>query len=178
MSDSLDRVTRLAGATDAEALAALAERTFRDTFAAENRPEDVALHVTRSFGPAQQRAEIADPAMRTVLVEVEGRLAAYAQVRTSAAPPCVLGSRPAELWRFYIDRPWIGRGVAQRLMEAVLVEAMALGGETLWLGVWELNARALAFYGKCGFVDVGAHAFFVGDDEQTDRIMVRGLDRG
>ena len=45
-------------------------------------------------------------------------------------------------------------------------------------GVWERNARALAFYGKCGFVDVGAHVFVVSEDEQTDRIVVRGLGRG
>jgi GNAT superfamily N-acetyltransferase len=175
MTEASSFVTRLASATDAEALADLAARAFRDTFAADNRPEDIALHVARSFGPDQQRAEIVDSAVRTVLVEQDARLVAYAQVRNSSAPPCVHGSRPVELWRFYIDRPWIGRGVAQGLMETVCSEARGLGGETVWLGVWERNPRALAFYGKCGFVDVGAHVFAVGEDEQTDRIMVRGL---
>ena len=54
-------------------------------------------------------------------------------------------------------------------------EARQLGADALWLGVWERNPRAIAFYGKVGFVDVGSHLFVVGADAQTDRIMVRSL---
>ena len=49
------------------------------------------------------------------------------------------------------------------------------GPRTLWLGVWERNPRAIAFYTKCGFVDVGEHAFVFGTDEQTDRVMARSV---
>jgi hypothetical protein len=45
----------------------------------------------------------------------------------------------------------------------------------LWLGGWERNERAKAFYLKTGFKDVGSHLFMVGTDPQTDRILVRGL---
>jgi RimJ/RimL family protein N-acetyltransferase len=55
--------------------------------------------------------------------------------------------------------------------------AHELGGRTLWLGVWERNPRAIAFYEKCGFRDVGSHDFWVGNDCQTDRIMVTELRR-
>ena len=46
------------------------------------------------------------------------------------------------------------------------------GAKTLWLGVWEKNDRARAFYAKCGFADVGEHIFLFGTDPQTDRVMV------
>jgi diamine N-acetyltransferase len=176
--DSRQLVIRLASTADAAPLAELAARTFRDTFAVDNRPDDIALHIARAYGAEQQAAEIRDPRVRTVVVESDGRLVAYSQVRDSPSPSCVRGPSPIALWRFYIDVPWIGRGVAQRLMDASYGQGSALGGETLWLGVWEHNGRALAFYRKCGFVDVGAHAFLLGDDEQTDRIMVRPLRRG
>jgi hypothetical protein len=39
--------------------------------------------------------------------------------------------------------------------------------------VWERNARAIAFYVKCGFRDVGSQPFLVGSDLQTDRVMAR-----
>jgi ribosomal protein S18 acetylase RimI-like enzyme len=58
-------------------------------------------------------------------------------------------------------------------MRAVDHSAVELGGRTLWLGVWERNPRAIAFYAKCGFVDVGEHAFIFGTEEQTDRVMAR-----
>lgn len=160
---------------DATALAELAARTFRETFAADNRPEDMALHLATAYGTAQQERELADPHITTLVVEADGQLAGYAQLRSGGAPECVTGESPLELWRFYVARAWHGRGIAQALMRRVELEASRRGGRTLWLGVWERNARAIAFYGKAGFRDVGSHVFMVGTDAQTDRIMVRDV---
>lgn len=161
--------------TDAAGLAELAARTFQETFAADTRPEDLALHIGRAFGPAQQQRELADAAITTLLAEIDGQLAGYAQLRVGTAPDCVSGDSPVELWTLYVARSWHGRGVAQALMQRVEVEAVRHGGRPLWLGVWERNARAKAFYLKTGFVDVGSHVFMVGTDPQTDRILVRRL---
>ena len=164
---------RPAASADATALAELAARTFRETFAADNRPEDIALHVAEAYGPLQQGRELADPNITTLLVESEGDLAGYAQLRRGPAPACADGDAPIEVWRFYIAHAWHGRGLAQRLMQRVESDAARLGARTLWLGVWERNERAKAYYRKSGFVDVGSHIFMVGSDPQTDRIMVR-----
>lgn len=161
---------------DAAPLALLGARTFRDAFAADNRPEDLAAYLTRTYGSAQQSAELADPGIATLLAEVDGRLAGFAQVRPGSAPACVTGSAPIELWRFYVDRPWHGQGVAQALMAGVADEAVHRGARTLWLGVWERNPRAITFYRKCGFLDVGSQPFILGSDRQTDRILMRPLD--
>lgn len=168
-------VIRAGAASDAAALAELAERTFRETFAADNRPEDVALHIAHAYGVGQQYRELVDEDIATLLVEVDGQLAGYAQLRTGAAPACVTGDAPVELWRFYIAQPWHGLGVAQALMRRAEAEAYGRGGRTLWLGVWERNERAKAFYRKCGFMDVGSHVFMLGTDAQTDRILVQRL---
>ena len=162
-------------ATDATALAELAAQTFRETFAADNRPEDMALHVAHAYGTSQQQRELVDPDIATLLVEVDGQLAGYAQLRWGVAPPCVTGEEPVELWRFYIAQPWHGRGVAQALLRSAESEAYRRAGRTLWLGVWERNERAKAFYHKNGFIDVGSHVFTVGTDAQSDRILVRPL---
>lgn len=169
-------VIRRAVPGDAEELSGLAARTFRDTFAADNRPEDLAAHLSRAFGPDRQLAEIADPGIRTlVAADPGGALIAFAQLRTGTPPACVVSEGPIELWRFYVDRDWHGRGLAQRLMQAVLAEAGAAGARSAWLGVWERNPRAASFYRKCGFVDVGAHEFRLGDDVQVDRVMTLAL---
>lgn len=158
---------------DAAALAELAERTFRDAFAADNRPEDLALYLATAYGPAQQARELADPAITTLVAESGGLLIAFAQLRHGQAPARVNGPSPIELWRFYLAAEWHGRGLAQELLARVLDTARQAGAATLWLGVWERNPRALAFYRKAGFVEVGEHTFVVGTDPQTDRIMVR-----
>jgi ribosomal protein S18 acetylase RimI-like enzyme len=61
--------------------------------------------------------------------------------------------------------------VAQQLMTAAIAAARGRGAVSLWLGVWERNPRAQAFYKKSGFRDVGTHTFYVGTDAQTDRVM-------
>ena len=113
--------------------------------------------------------------MTTLLAEAGGRLAGYAQLRSGPAPACVTGVDPIELMRFYVSREWHGRGVAQSLMGSIMQEAAGRGARTLWLGVWERNQRAQAFYRKAGFTDAGSHVFMVGTDPQTDRIMTRPL---
>ena len=166
---------RLGTAADAALLAALARDTFFDTFASSNDESDMALHIERSYGLAQQMAELTDSSITTLLVDEGGQAVAYAQVRTGHVPKCVPGAAPIELWRFYVQRGWHGRGIAQALMARVVAEAETRGAKTLWLGVWEHNHRARAFYAKCGFTDVGEHVFLFGTDPQTDRVMARPL---
>ena len=156
---------------DAAVLADLARTTFYDTFASTNDAADMALHLQRAYGVPQQTAELRDSGISTLLVERDGAAIAYAQIRDHHAPECVKGPATVELWRFYVHRDWHGRGVAQALMDRVKVEARQRGARTLWLGVWERNDRARAFYAKCGFADVGEHIFLFGTDSQTDRVM-------
>ena len=60
-------------------------------------------------------------------------------------------------------------------MDAAIDAARARGAQTLWLGVWERNPRAVAFYAKYGFARVGEHTFVLGDDWQTDWVFSRPL---
>lgn len=166
---------RLARPADAAALAELAARTFREAFGADNRPEDLALHLATAYGPAQQTRELADPTILTLVADEGGVLVAFAQLRRGAPPASVVGADPIELWRFYVAADWHGRGLAQQLMARVVDAARGAGAATLWLGVWERNPRAIAFYLKAGYSEVGTHLFVVGTDPQTDRIMTRSL---
>ncbi len=158
------------------ALAELGARTFRDTFAADNTPENMALYLASSYGTDVQSAEIREP--RSSPPSSPKSKGGSPALRSSGRPPppeCVDGARPIELWRFYVDRAWQGQGVAQSLMAATLAAAAARGADAIWLAVWERNTRAQAFYRKCGYVDRGAKAFMLGNDPQTDRVMARAL---
>jgi len=166
---------RPAVVNDAEVLAELARRTFHDTFASTNDPTDMALYLSRAYGIEQQTRELGDRDITTLIVEAEGDAIAYAQLRSGHVPDCVTGAQPIELWRFYVSRDWHGRGIARPLMDRVRTTALERGAKTLWLGVWERNARARAFYVKCGFAEVGEHIFLFGTDPQTDLVMVTAL---
>ena len=166
---------RAGRASDAAAFAAFAARTFAETFGADNRPDDMQAHLSNAFGLRQQTHELLNPNMITLLAHQGEVLMAFAQVQRKDPPPCVAAPRPIELHRFYVDRPAHGKGIAQQLMSAVHDAARSFDGTHLWLGVWERNSRAIAFYKKAGFTDCGSTVFHVGVDPQTDRVMIARL---
>ena len=168
-------VVRRATIADAELLAEVGSRTFSDTFAADNTAEDMANYLAKSFGVDKQAAELSDPTIVFLVVEIEGRMAGYAKLQLGAAPVCVNGQNPIELSRFYVLQDWIGRGVAQVLMDECFTAATEADCQTMWLGVWERNTRAQAFYHKVGFETVGTQSFQLGADLQTDFIMMQCL---
>ena len=166
---------------DAVALSRLGATTFREAFEAENTPDDIAQYLADAFTPLRQAAEIMDPDGRVLLAEHSGasgtELVGYAHLVSGPAPEAVQGPAPLELKRLYVARAWHGQGVAQALMDAVIDVARARRAKTLWLGVWERNPRALAFYAKYGFARVGEHTFALGADLQTDWVLARTVNR-
>jgi ribosomal protein S18 acetylase RimI-like enzyme len=80
-----------------------------------------------------------------------------------------------ELVRLYVDQAWQGAGIGRALLSAAFDAARAMGGQALWLGVWERNERAIAFYRRHGFERVGEHTFTLGTDRQLDHVMVRRI---
>jgi GNAT superfamily N-acetyltransferase len=173
MSISIRRARR----EDALSLALLGERTFRETFASENRTNDMELFVRQTYGENIQARELADP-KRHIFVARDAAAAepvGYLHLFEGVAEASVRGTATIELLRLYVDGRWHGRGGASALLEVGLDHARDLGFRTLWLGVWERNLKAQAFYKKWGFKEVGAHVFNVGTDPQRDLVMERAL---
>jgi diamine N-acetyltransferase len=158
---------------DAQVLAEFARRMFDEAFGALNDPGHLATHLAKSFGREHQARELADAGWTTRLAERDGQLLAYSQLRAARAPACVDGAAPVELVRFYVDATWHGQGLAHALMDDSLAAAAARGAQTVWLSVWQINARAVAFYRRRGFRIVGEQTFHVGGDPQTDWVMAR-----
>jgi ribosomal protein S18 acetylase RimI-like enzyme len=164
---------RHANPADAELLAELGARTFFETFALTNSDEDMEQYLSESFNKEQQTAELEDPRISALIAEAEQGAAGYAMLQTGPPPNTELMENPIELVRLYVGKEWIGQGIGAMLMQASLNEARRLGHATLWLGVWEHNGRARAFYQKWGFEDFGEHVFQLGADAQNDFLMKR-----
>ena len=61
---------RRASPSDADLLAELGARTFSETFAADNSPEDMTTYLASSFSLARQSAELADPVSTFFIAQV------------------------------------------------------------------------------------------------------------
>jgi diamine N-acetyltransferase len=158
VEDNLPSI-RTARRGDAMKLSVIAEETFRDTFAAVNKREDMDLHCRNAYGVAIQAQEIASPNMVTLLYEQGTRLVGFAQLRWGKVPKCVVADAPGEIRRLYVIGDAQGKGAAHEIMDACIYEMVRHGSDLVWLGVWARNPRAIAFYKKFAFREVGEHIF-------------------
>ena len=160
---------------DAILIATIGARMFEETFGPDNRAEDMAHYIASNFSPANIEAELLDPASTFLLAYKGGTAIGYAKLYDSPTPNCVKGPRPIELARLYVGQNIIGKGYGSALMKTCLEEVDRTGYETIWLGVWEQNKRAIEFYHKWGFTTVGSQVFVLGGDVQNDLIMERSI---
>lgn len=173
-----DIVIRRGTVQDVGLLAEMGAETFFDAYVEQIEEELLAGFVEETFGAAQQAAEVADEAVIVLIAESTGQAVAYALLREWEAapeglPPQIAGRRSMELGRIYARKAWIGRGVGSALMQACVDLAAERGFEMMWLGVWERNDRAIGFYRKWGFEELGDQVFMLGEERQRDVVMGR-----
>ena len=165
---------RRAETGDARLVAQLGARLFEQAFGAANDPDDMRAYIASAFTVDGQALELADADRAVWIAEDAGRAAiGYAAVRRGGTAAGVQGERPAELQRLYVDQTWHGRGVGDALMGACIEQARTWHCDVIWLGVWERNPRAIAFYERIGFRSVGRQTFTLGRDVQRDLVMAR-----
>ncbi|WP_181304623.1 GNAT family N-acetyltransferase [Rufibacter sp. XAAS-G3-1] len=158
---------------DAALLADLGWRTFDETFAAYNTPEDMAAFKPTMYTPALQAAELADRHTEFLIVEAAGEAVAYVKWNTSPAPAEITGQKPFQISRLYLLQACTGRGLGDTLMKMSLERAKQNGHDVVWLTVWESNERAIRFYQKYGFREAGELTFVLGEDVQRDLYLQR-----
>lgn len=177
---------RKAAPSDNHALASLGAEVFRATFAHSCTEEQLQAFLNEAYTPDAIARDIADTS-KDVLVATDptspatpeaggGKLLGFAYLTRGSSEPCVSHlEKPVELQRLYIALGAHGRGLGKALSLAADQLARDQGFRTIWLGVWEENHKAQAFYRKMGYERIGEHVFDVGGDLQTDEIWWKAL---
>lgn len=150
-------------------------KTFRDTFDDFNTPENMLRYINKTFTKKNIEREMTEAGTVYFLASDGRKPAGYAKLRASQQPEGLEVTSALELERLYAHNDYIGKRVGYMLMKTCLDFARKKGCKTIWLGVWENNARAIAFYQKLGFERFGQHTFVLGDDQQTDWLMKKEL---
>lgn len=177
MGERNEVTIRTAKTEDALMLAELAWQTFWDAFKDHpaNAPEDMKAYMDAAFSVEQVAIELADTTSIFLVAEIDGKPAGYAKLLRDHTEPGITAERPIELCRLYSHQAFLGKGVGAALMDECFAVARENGYDVIWLGVWEFNPRAQAFYTKNGFRAVGSHVFQLGSDPQTDLLMQKEL---
>lgn len=150
-------------------------KTFRETFADTNSPAELQKFLDKAYNEEKLRMELLNSNSQFYFLYTDGVLAGYLKLNEAPAQTEINDKSSLEIQRLYLLREFQGKGLGRELMDKALEIARAGEKEYVWLGVWEHNEKALAFYKKYGFYKIGSHSFFVGSDEQTDDIMRKDL---
>jgi len=171
---------RRATADDAGALAALAAVTFPLACPPSSSPADIAAHLANTLSEEHFNEYLADPDTTILVIDADGQLNGYSVLvdRPAKDPDVasVLSLLPSvEISKCYVHPDYHGLGGAAELMHASLQAAAACGGSGAWLGVNSQNARAIRFYQKSGFRNVGTKSFRLGSTVEHDFVLERPL---
>ena len=158
---------------DADLLSSLGAKTFWEAYKTESRLENKYLkdYMASSFSLKQIADELSDPRICYLIAETESEAAGYAKLVRESSRPEVTGNIALEISRIYLGKEFWGSGVGSSLLERCIEEAQFNRCDVIWLSVWQYNDRAIAFYEKHGFSNVGSHLFDLASSPQTDYVM-------
>jgi ribosomal protein S18 acetylase RimI-like enzyme len=149
--------------------------TFTETFKDQNSPEHLNAYLERAYNLDQLAKELANRSSRFFFIYFNEEIAGYLKINTGDAQSEKMDDDSLEVERIYIKKKFQKHGLGKHLLNRAVEIATEQQKTKIWLGVWEENQNAIAFYQKKGFVQTGSHSFYMGDDEQIDLIMTKTL---
>ena len=150
-------------------------KTFDDTFRSKNKPENIDAYLKNTFQISLLEKELKHPSSEFYFILYNSQVAGYLKINTLEAQTEQIGNNALEIERLYLLSSFQKKGLGNQLMEFAFKRARKLNKQAIWLGVWEKNINAIAFYKKYGFKKIDAHSFYMGDEEQVDWIFMTSL---
>jgi ribosomal protein S18 acetylase RimI-like enzyme len=163
---------RQATTADADLIADISRQTFYESFAAQNTKEDMEKFLTENFNKELLVAQVGIPGHIFLLAYTDDKPTGYVFLKDTTAE-ALEEENAIEISRIYARSSFIGKGIGKALMEASVAHAKFLKKDSIWLGVWEHNLRAIQFYISFGFTKFSEHDFVLGNDVQRDWLMKR-----
>jgi len=170
-SDSDTITYRLAQPADALCLGVLSTQVFLDTYALQGVRPALAREVLAQHSVAAYDALLADAGVTIRVAECAGHLVGFSQVNDGVGHAMLADTVASELKRLYVQEPFTGRGVGRDLLRQAEKAAAARGTEAVWLTAWTGNVRALQFYPRCGYDELGATVYSIEDEHYPNRLF-------
>lgn len=163
--------------SDLVTLREIAYQTFDETFRHLNTPENMEAYLKKAFDLARLQEELSNQFSTFFFLFVEKQLAGYLKVNEDQAQTDLQDPKSLEIERIYVKKEFKGKGLGRILIDKGIEIAKENNKDYVWLGVWEKNQAAIAFYKKMGFREVDTHHFVMGEEKQTDFIMRKDLNQ-
>lgn len=172
---SIETTFRPATGGDALCISVLAAQVFVDTYATYGIREAIARHVTEELSVSAMAASIANSNHRYIVAEVANYLVGFVQLKLRAENIAVSSANPVEVVRLYVLERFASSGVGTSLLTRGEALAAAQGARHTWLIAWVGNTRALDFYLRRGYTELGPTTYVFQGENIENRLFVKAL---
>lgn len=160
---------------DLEQLQSISYQTFDETFREQNKKENIDNYLLHTFTKERLLKEFQNSNSFLYFIFYQKSLAGYLKLNIQDAQTEFIEGNNLEIERIYVLNQFQKLGLGKQLYDKSIEVAKELSCDHIWLGVWEKNYNAIAFYEKFKFEKIDEHAFYMGDEKQIDYIMIKHL---
>lgn len=143
-------------------------QTFSETYRHLNTEANFNKYIQENFSTTRLLNELKDKNSFVYFIKEQNKNIGYLKLNINEAQSENLGNKSIEIERVYTLKEHFGKNAGKMMIEFTIEKGKELKKEFVWLGVWENNKRAIAFYERHGFIKFDTHIFNFGNDEQTD----------
>ncbi|MFD1671058.1 GNAT family N-acetyltransferase [Agrilactobacillus yilanensis] len=160
---------------DLDTLQAVSIQTYKETFDGITKDENMVTYLEEAYNKPKLTRELQNELSEFYFLYVQQQLAGYFKVNIEDAQSEPMGPDSFEVERIYVRPAFKRQGLGRQMLTLATELAQQRHKKEMWLGVWEHNYKAQAFYKTMGFERFSEHHFIMGDDVQTDFLLKKVL---
>ena len=167
---------RKAHVDDAPFIALLGRITFTETFGHLFRyKEDLTNYFEETFSVEKMAKGLQKAENVFWLAFVDQLPVGYAKLKLQSKSVFLDSENVCQLQKIYVLKDFLSQKVGFKLQLEMLKEAQRRKFEHIWLSVLHSNERAINFYAKNGFREIGKHDFQIGRENFNFVMMSKAL---
>jgi ribosomal protein S18 acetylase RimI-like enzyme len=167
---------------DISVLSRICSSTFIETYEGrgKSRPFEMAKrYAEEKFSEETLANELQNPLNHFFLFYADHSPIGYAKLSKKNPPEFLRITKAIQLEQIYFQREYKGQGFGKQAFRFLEKFCREKAAKQIWLGVWEENVEAIAFYKSQKFERVGSHPWKFEYDgtayEDIDEIMLKDL---
>ena len=153
----------------------ISKETFISTFGDSTSEKNLKEYIEKAFNINKMYDELVNENSLFYILYDDKTPVGYLKLNEGEGQTDIKDSCSLEIERIYVVKEFQSIGIGKILLNKAIEIALYKNKDYIWLGVWEKNEKALAFYKKNDFIIISQHSFIMGDDEQLDYIMKKDL---
>lgn len=167
---------KIAKEADTEVLALLGRITWAESHGHYiDDKNNLLKYLNKSFSVSRTKQEINNPKNLFYIIYVDDLPVGYAKLIVNEKQENVASQNNCRLERIFIQNEFIPLKIGQQLLNFVEEKAKELQLDTMWLSVYIKNKRAIRFYERNEFKNVGELNFIVSGKDYENIVFSKKI---